>query len=296
MSSLKALKLKIAGVKSTRKITEAMRLVAASKLYRAQQNMAGAQPYVKKMAAMMRGGASSSVEEFELPLFTGGKGNKILILAVTGNRGLAGAYNANIARHLKAEIAKNKENGQKSELYLIGKKANQILKTEFGHLIVQATEAAETLDEQEKQASEIADFVVEKVNSGEYSRILLVNNHLVNAMLQIPQVLSLVPPLPSENDESVIEESDGVDGQFEPSQQEWLEAFLPVNLKVRIYHALLANMVGVQSARMVAMDGASRNASKMIDSLSLQYNRMRQNNITRELSEIVAGAAAVGDK
>ncbi|QCE34950.1 ATP synthase F1 subunit gamma [Acetobacteraceae bacterium] len=296
MSSLKELKLKIAGVKSTRKITEAMRLVSASKLNRAQLNMSGARAYIEKMASMMKAGASTSVESIDLPLLTGGKGNKTLFIVVSGNRGLAGAYNINIVRHLKAEIQRSKAEGQESSLYLVGKKAGQILKAGFGNLIIETELAKEKLEEQEEQAARIADFVVEEVNKGTFSRVLLINNRFVNAMLQISQTVSLVPPLASESDADVVEEAVLEEQQYEPSQAGWLEAFLPVNLKVRIYHALLENAVGVQGARMVAMDGASRNANKLIDSLSLQYNRMRQNNITRELSEIVAGAAAVGDR
>lgn len=298
MPSLKELRGRIAGVKSTRKITSAMKMVAASKLRRAQNQAEAARPYAETMRRMMSelAAASQGMDPSTLPpLLAGtGKDDVHLLVILTSDRGLAGGFNANIIRTARQQIEELKAKGRTVRLLPVGRKGAEIFKRYYPEMVVDSLHNnSGTQQAAYALAQDLAKRIRDLVEAGEIDACSLLRNRFVNAMTQLPQSIGLVPLPAGENDNTSHARADGAVYEFEPNEGQLLAELLPRNLLVQFYAAILESAAGEQGARMTAMDNASRNASKAIDRLSLRYNRTRQANITNELIEIISGAEAV---
>lgn len=296
MASMKELRARIGGVKSTRKITNAMKMVAASKLRRAQVQAESAKPYADTLYRMM-GELASTVQGADpssLPrLMAGtGKDQTHLLIVMTSDRGLAGGFNANIVRQARQYIDELHSQGKTVRLLPVGRKGGDVLKRYYPEAIVDILSSDTGQGDSFGQAASIAQHVSKMLDKGEIDCCTLMRNLFVNAMTQTPERIGLVPLPVAENDNQHAA-ADTAQYEFEPNDEALLAQLLPRNLEVQIYAALLESAAGEQGARMTAMDNASRNASKAIDNLSLKYNRTRQTNITNELIEIISGAEAV---
>ncbi|EHH66978.1 F0F1 ATP synthase subunit gamma [Gluconobacter morbifer] len=296
MPSLKELRGRITGVKSTRKITNAMKMVAASKLRRAQSQAEAARPYAEAMRRMMAELASASrgADAAGLPpLLAGtGKDQTHLVVVLTSDRGLAGGFNANVVRSARQLIDRLAADGKTVRILPVGRKGADILVRHYPDMIVDRMAGTEGRDVGFDKASDVGSRIAGMVETGEIDRCTLVYNRFVNAMTQVPVQAGLVP-LPIPENDNAADDSDAAQYEFEPDEGTLLTQLLPRNLQVQIFAALLESAAGEQGARMTAMDSASRNASKAIDRLSQKYNRTRQANITNELIEIISGAEAV---
>ena len=296
MPSLKELRGRITGVKSTRMITNAMKMVAASKLRRAQSQAEAARPYAEAMGRMMAelAAASRGSDASSLPKLLGGTGKDQvhLVVILTSDRGLAGGFNANIVRSARQLIRTLQDEGRTVRLLPVGRKGADILAKEYPDLVVERVAGTEGRDVGFDKAEYVGKKIVSMLEAGEIDRCTLIYNRFVNAMSQIAIQLPLVPLSVAEND-NVDTSADAAQYEFEPDEATLLANLLPRNLQVQIFSALLESAAGEQGARMTAMDNASRNASKAIDRLSQKYNRTRQANITNELIEIISGAEAV---
>ncbi|MFT9382856.1 F0F1 ATP synthase subunit gamma, partial [Gluconobacter sp.] len=283
------------GVKSTRKITNAMKMVAASKLRRAQSQAEAARPYAEAMGRMMAelAAASRGADASSLPTLLGGTGKDQvhLVVVLTSDRGLAGGFNANIVRSARQLIRTLRDEGRTVRLLPVGRKGADILAKEYPDLVVERVAGTEGRDVGFDKAEYVGKKIVAMLEAGEIDRCTLIYNRFVNAMTQIAIQLPLVPLSVAENDNAAPAEA--AQYEFEPDEATLLANLLPRNLQVQIFSALLESAAGEQGARMTAMDNASRNASKAIDRLSQKYNRTRQANITNELIEIISGAEAV---
>ncbi|OAJ67788.1 F0F1 ATP synthase subunit gamma [Gluconobacter cerinus] len=295
MASLKELRGRITGVKSTRKITNAMKMVAASKLRRAQSQAEAARPYAEAMGRMMAelAAASRGADASSLPTLLGGTGKDQvhLVVVLTSDRGLAGGFNANIVRSARQLIRTLRDEGRTVRLLPVGRKGADILAKEYPDLVVERVAGTEGRDVGFDKAEYVGKKIIAMLEAGEIDRCTLIYNRFVNAMTQIAIQLPLVPLSVAENDNAAPAEA--AQYEFEPDEATLLANLLPRNLQVQIFSALLESAAGEQGARMTAMDNASRNASKAIDRLSQKYNRTRQANITNELIEIISGAEAV---
>ncbi|QDH13438.1 F0F1 ATP synthase subunit gamma [Formicincola oecophyllae] len=304
MASLKELRGRITSVKSTGKITNAMKMVAASKLRHAQTKTEAAQPYAQTMRTMMGELANgmAGADPATLPRLLVGTGNDNvhLLIVITSDRGLVGGFNANLMRMVHAHVNALTAAGKTVKFVPVGRKGAAVFEREFPGAVVKTYDSSGgkegiTFD----LAKRIAHHVTDMLNKGEIDAATLFSSQFVNAMTQTPTETPLVPLPRAENDNRNSAAS-GNEGEgesfydFEPGEQELLSELLPRNLEVQIYSALLDSAAGEQGARMTAMDNASRNANKFIDDLSLTYNRTRQANITRELIEIISGAQVVG--
>ncbi len=290
MPSLKSLRVRINSVKSTQKITSAMKMVAASKLRRAQTQAEAARPYAERMERML-GTLAASVSGPSAPkLLVGtGKEQTHLLLPVTADRGLAGAFNTNIGR-LTRNIARRLEAGGKTVRVMpIGRKGRDYLKRDLASRIGEDVSFAGRKSIGYADAEAIAARVIAMVEAGEADVVTIIYNRFHSVISQIPTETRLVPtPVP----ENVPVQAGGI-VEVEPDEADVLAKLLPQNLAVQIYRALLESAAGENGARMTAMDNATRNAGDMIKRLTLNYNRARQANITRELIEIISGAEAV---
>ncbi len=293
MPSLKDMRTRINSVRATRKITSAMKLVAGSKLRRAQEHAEAARPFAQKMAAMLANLAAAVKDQGEgHPLLAGtGKDEVHLIVVATADRGLCGAFNSSIVRATRRRIQELKEQGKSVKLICVGRKGRDMLRREFGDLIVEFMDGiAGKRRIGFADAERLAQKVLALYEAGQFDVATIVFNRFKSAMAQIVTFKQLVPVEPGE-----AATGEGVQAiyEFEPDEERILAELLPRNLAVQIYGALLENAASEQGARMVAMDNATRNAGEMIDRLTLRYNRQRQANITKELIEIVSGAEAV---
>jgi F-type H+-transporting ATPase subunit gamma len=299
MPSLKTLRVRINSVKSTQKITSAMKMVAASKLRRAQTQAEAARPYAQRMARMLASLAASVVGSPTAPkLLVGtGKDQVPLLIPITADRGLAGAFNSNIGR-LTRNIARRLEaEGKTVKILTIGRKGRDYLRRELGTRIIGEISYAGRRNIGFLDAQEASQRVIAMLDAGEIDECTVIYNEFHSVVSQVPTELRLVPaPLPDAKDEPATErEAGGAKAvyEFEPDEETILARLLPQNLAIQIYRALLESAAGEHGARMTAMDNATRNAGDMIKRLSLNYNRARQANITRELIEIISGAEAL---
>jgi F-type H+-transporting ATPase subunit gamma len=297
MANLKELKGRISSVKQTQKITSAMKLVAASKLKRAQEQAEASRPFAERMAAMLAN-LASAVRDMPgaSPLLAGtGQEETHLIVVATSDRGLCGGFNSSIVRGARRRIADLQNEGKTVKLICIGRKGRDMLRREHGKLIV---EFIDGVAGQKRMAFADAQMVAQKIldlyEAGEFDVCTIVYNKFKSAVTQIMTLQQIVPVQPPEIDEG---EPATVEGgaiyEFEPDEGQILGELLPRNLAVQIFGALVENAASEQGARMAAMDNATRNAGEMIKKLTLQYNRQRQAQITKELIEIISGAEAV---
>ena len=291
MPSLKALRGRIASVKSTQKITSAMKMVAASKLRRAQAQADAARPYAQRMERMLTSLAANVAGRPTAPKLIVGTGrDKVhLLIPITGDRGLAGAFNSNVGR-LTRNIARRLESeGKTVKIFAVGRKGRDYLRREFPDNIVGDVNFVGRKSIAFADAMAIASRVTAWLDAGEIDVCTVIYNRFQSIISQVPTEMQLIPlPVPAEAAGGA-----GLSYDFEPDEDAILAPLLPQNLAVQIYRAQLDNAVGFYGSQMTAMDNATRNAGDMIKRLTLNYNRARQANITRELIEIISGAEAV---
>jgi F-type H+-transporting ATPase subunit gamma len=296
MPSLKELRVRINSVRQTRKITSAMKLVAASKLKRAQEHAEAARPYAERMSAMLANLAAGVAGMPGAPPLLAGRGEpKVHLLVVaTADRGLCGAFNSSIVRGTRRKIQELREQGKTVKLVCVGRKGRDQLRREFGDLIVRFVDGVAGKRRPEyADAKAIADDLIARYDAGECDGATVIYNRFRSAVVQILTYKQLVPVELPESTGRAEPAEGGAVYEFEPEEEAILAELLPRNIAVQIYAALLENAASEQGARMVAMDNATRNAGEMIDRLALRYNRQRQAQITKELIEIISGAEAV---
>lgn len=289
-NNLKALKNRIKSVKSTQKITKAMKMVSAAKLRRAQERAEAARPYADRMQRMLASLASSiNKNDTRLPLLTGtGKYNTHLILVITSDRGLCGAFNSSIVKVVKQRIEQHNSKGWKTKIITVGKKAAEQLKP-YSNLIIDKVEGISKKQPTFSDAEIIAQKILKNFGDGAFDVCHLIYSDFKSIMTQVVTLRRLIPL-----DLSLVGDAktDAI-YEYEPNEETILNDILPRNISIQIYHALLESAAGEQASRMRAMDNATRNAGEMINSLTLKYNRTRQAAITKELIEIISGAEAV---
>ncbi|MEK9211628.1 F0F1 ATP synthase subunit gamma [Sphingomonas sp. 2378] len=291
MASLKALKIRINSVKSTQKITKAMKMVAAAKLRRAQESAQNGRPYAERLEAVMAGLATRVGGVGASPLLAGtGKDDVQLLVVATSERGLAGAFNTNIVRAARRKAEELTAQGKTVKFYIAGKKG-RVLKRFFPNAILADHDMSAIKAAKFDDARVIADDLIARFERGEFDVAHLFYSKFVSALVQDPVAQQLIPvPMPAP---SKAEASVEAVAEFEPSEEDILDALLPRNVAVQIFRALLENQAGFYGSQMNAMDNATRNAGDMIRRLSIQYNRTRQAAITTELVEIISGAEAL---
>jgi F-type H+-transporting ATPase subunit gamma len=304
MPSLKEYRNRIASVKSTRKITSAMKMVAASKLKRAQEQAQASQPYATAMAAMMaRVAAGVSVGPGSPKLLIGtGKEDVQLLVIVTSDRGLCAGFNANLIRAARNEARRLEREGKTVKLVCVGRKARDVLRREFGEKIIQSFVGISGKTRISfADADQITQYIIEQFNAGAFDVCTLYYNQFRSVLLQKPTGQRLIPFSAATGGDKAPEQDNArkedagrpLSYEFEPDEDIILGQLLPKNLGVQVFRALLDSAAGEQAARMTAMDNATRNAGDLIRKYTLQYNRARQAYITKELIEIISGAEAL---
>jgi F-type H+-transporting ATPase subunit gamma len=294
VASLKALRGRINSVRNTRKITSAMKMVAASKLRRAQTQAEAARPYAERMERMLAALASSARTSPTAPRLLVGTGGdqRQLLIVVTADRGLAGAFNTNVGRAARALIRRLEGEGKQVRVITVGRKGRDYLRREFADRLVGEVSFAGRKSVSFADVAGVAEQATAMVQSGEADVVTVLYNRFVSVISQIPTEARLVPlPMPAEE----ARQGAGPHAiyEFEPDEEAILGALLPRNLAIQLFRAVIESAAGEQGARMAAMDNATRNAGDMINRLTLVYNRTRQANITRELIEIISGAEAL---
>jgi F-type H+-transporting ATPase subunit gamma len=294
MPSLKALRTRINSVKSTQKITSAMKMVAASKLRRAQLQVESARPFAERMERMLGALAASIANSPNAPpLLAGtGKDEVHLLIPITADRGLAGAFNANIGRATRTLARKLETEGKTVKILAVGRKGRDFLRRDLASRIVADISYAGKKRLEFTDAADIATRVTSMLAEGGFDACTMIYNRFQSVITQIVTEQQLIPaPCPAEEQDPAA--LGDATYEFEPDEETILARLLPQNLAVQIYRALLESAAGEHGARMTAMDNATRNAGDMIKRLTLNYNRARQANITKELIEIISGAEAV---
>jgi F-type H+-transporting ATPase subunit gamma len=296
MPSLKTLRNRIASVKSTQKITKAMKMVAAAKLRRAQSQAEAARPYAQHMAAMLDGLAASAAGNSEAPRLLAGTGTDRthLIVAITAERGLAGAFNSSIGRAVRDRVRALQAEGKQVKLLPVGRKGRDYLRREFRGQIIGDINFAGQKTISFADAEGVANRIIEEFRAGGFDVCTLVFNKFISVVTQTVTELRLIPAYQGSGANDNQRGGEGSeDYEIEPDDGTLLDRLLPRNLAIQIYSAQLDSAAGFFAAQMTAMDNATRNAGDMINRLTLNYNRTRQANITRELIEIISGAEAL---
>ncbi len=297
MASLKALKLRIGSVKSTQKITKALNMVAAAKLRRATQMAQAGRPYSTRMADVIASLASRITPGPQSPrLLSGtGKDDTHLIVVVTGDRGLAGAFNTNIVRAVRRKTEELEAAGKTVLFYIVGRKGRPVLQRLYPKAIIAQWDTSAMKVPGYADAQAIAKDIIDRYSSDGVDVVHLAYALFRSTLVQEPTIDQIIPVAPS----AVPANDPGKSGtapaavEYEPDEEEILADLLPRNIAVQIYRALLENNAGFYASQMTAMDNATRNAGDMINRLSIQYNRQRQAAITTELVEIISGAEAL---
>lgn len=302
MPSLKDYRDRITSVKSTKKITSAMKMVAASKLKKAQDQAESSQPYARSMAAMMARVAANMPAAGGPKLLVGTGHDKIrLLVIVTADRGLCGGFNGNLARKVRQDIIRFREEGKQTRIICVGRKGYDLLKRDFKDQIIRRFDSIGAQGRIAfSEADQVAQEILKQLDNEAFDVCTLYYNQFRSVLSQVPSAQQLIPfeaPTADDKNAGQNKEEDQPEESFhysfEPEEQEIMAQLLPRNLGVQIFRALLDSAAGEQAARMTAMDNATRNAGDMIDNLTLQYNRARQAFITKELIEIISGAEAV---
>jgi F-type H+-transporting ATPase subunit gamma len=292
MPSLKEFRVRIASVKSTQKITKAMQMVAAAKLKRAQSQAEAARPYAGRMARVIANlAAAVSGESAPLLLRGTGKDQTQLLVVMTSERGLCGGFNTQIVRAARERIDEMVRAGKTVKLLVVGKKGRDQLRRTHGDKIVKYVDLSAHRNIGADAAHEVGEALLELFNAGEFDVATLFYSQFKSVISQVPTALQLIPARAPEG----VRPPDlkGAVYEYEPSEEEILEALLPQYLSGQILQSLLENQAGFYGAQMSAMDNATRNAGDMIKKLTTKYNRQRQANITKELIEIISGAEAL---
>lgn len=289
MSAAKEIRGKIKSVQNTQKITRAMEKVAMSKMRKAQERMGQARPYAQKMMEVMQRVAAAS-SDFTHPLMAERPVKRVTYLLVTTDRGLCGGLNINIFRRVLGEMKRHREEGVEVQFALLGSKGLSYFRRIGGTVLASATGLGDKPTV--SQMLGVINAVTEAYENGETDRVYLVSSEFVNTMTQQPAVVQLLPAKAPES-ETTTEAGFGWDYLYEPTAPELMDTVIQRYVESIVYEAVVENAACEQSARMVAMKAASDNAGKIIDDLQLAYNKARQANITKELAEIVGGAAAI---
>ena len=294
MASLKALRARINSVKSTRKITSAMKMVAASKLKRAQTQAEAARPYAERMQRMLATLARSAAGSPSAPpmLVGTGRDQVHLLVVVTADRGLAGAFNTNVGRFARAAVQRLEGQGKTVRVLTVGRKGRDYLRREYASRLVGEFSFAGKKRVEFSDVNEVAARVTAMLGAGEFDVCTVIYNRFQSVISQIPSEMQLIP-LSVPDADTAPATGPQAQYEFEPDEEAILAALLPRNMAIQLFRALIESAAGEQGARMSAMDNATRNAGDMINRLTLNYNRTRQANITRELIEIISGAEAV---
>jgi F-type H+-transporting ATPase subunit gamma len=294
MPSLKTFRLRIRSVQSTQKITKAMKMVAAAKLRRAQEQAAAARPYAESMDKILASlGASFQGASGGPRLLVGTGSDQVhLVIVATGDRGLCGGFNSTIVREARRQIRALLNEGKTVKIFCVGRKGRDQLRRDFSSLIVETMTDLGRPRLSFADAQKVAARVMEMYEAGEFDVAKVIFNHFKSAMTQIVTVQQLIPP-PMPEASAAPAAAGGAIYEFEPDEGEILADLLPRNLTVQIFRILLENAASFYGSQMTAMDNASRNAGDVIKKLTLQMNRSRQASITKELIEIISGAEAV---
>jgi F-type H+-transporting ATPase subunit gamma len=294
MANLKSLRMRINSVKSTQKITSAMKMVAASKLRRAQTQAEAARPYAERMERMLAELAANVAGSPTAPrLLVGTGSDKVyLLVPITAERGLAGAFNTNIGRATRGLARRLLSEGKTVKILAVGRRGRDYIKRELPDNVIGDISLAGRKRAEFADAQDLANRITAMLSAGEFDVCVLIYNRFASVMSQVTTEMRLIPlPIPEVEKEKAAGPQAII--EFEPDEETLLAKLLPQNLAVQIYRALLENGAGFQAAQMTAMDAATRNAGEMIKRLTLNYNRTRQANITTELIEIIAGAEAI---
>ena len=293
MPNLKELKTRIASVKSTKKITSAMKMVAASKLRRAQELAESSRVYADSLAFILSSLAGKTTNNSDLPeILTGRENPKTTLLVVnSSDRGLCGGFNSNLFRNAKNWIAQQQAQGKSVKLMTVGKKAASFYRRSEIDVIAGFDDLASN-DRQLQVAEEVKNKIVELFDNKEVDEVFILFNKFISAISQEPSYQSIIPMTTEESAQEETQTNNAV-FEFEPDKNELLEYLVPRNFLTQIYRSILESAASEHAARMTSMDNATRNAGDMIDRLTLTYNRTRQAFITKELIEIISGAEAV---
>jgi len=291
MASLDDLKKRISSVKSTQKITKAMKMVAASKLRRAQENAEKGRPYSDKMNNIILNLSNSISDKENSPkLLTGTGEDKVhLCIVMTSDRGLCGGFNTNIIKKAKSYFQKILEEGKNLKIITVGSKGYDQLKRIYKDNIIEKISFKESKYANYFDADKVGKIIIDKFEKKEFDVCTIFYNQFKNVITQIPQEQQIIPLKASESEGSSLEDN----YEFEPEEDEILSNLLPKNISTQIFKAMLENSASEQGSRMSAMDNATRNAGEMVDKLTIQYNRSRQAAITKELIEIISGAESL---
>jgi F-type H+-transporting ATPase subunit gamma len=295
MATLKELRIRIRSVRSTQKITSAMKMVAASRLRRAQEQAEAARPYATRMERMLASLAANLKGMANAPRLLAGTGSDAvhLLVVATSDRGLAGGFNASILRETRRTVRALQGAGKTVKLLTIGRKGRDSLRRDLARLILESRIDVGRPSLTFEQVRAIADRVLALFAAGEFDACTIIYNRFRSAMTQVVTRQQLIPFAPPEGATSAAAATKGAIYEFEPEEAEILSELLPRNLAVQLFTALLENAASEQGARMTAMDNATRNAGDMIDRLTVTLNRSRQAAITKELIEIISGAEAL---
>jgi len=292
MPSLDDLKKRIKSVKSTQKITKAMKMVAAAKLRRAQENAEKGRPFSEKMNNIILNLSNSITDKDNASKFLVGTGKDIvhLCVVITADKGLCGGFNSNICRKAKNYFEKILKEGKTLKIFTVGSKGDEQLKRVYGSYIVERINFKGVKKITYNEAEQVGNKIINLFNESQFDVCKIFYNQFKNVMTQIPQAQQIIPIGSKKN-----EKKENVDNfyEFEPEENEILENLLPKNISTQIFKAFLENAASEQGSRMTAMDSATRNAGDLVDKLTITYNRSRQAVITKELIEIISGAESL---
>tara|TARA_B100001027_G_C16256245_1_gene327069 strand:+ start:534 stop:1412 length:879 start_codon:yes stop_codon:yes gene_type:complete len=292
MPSLDDLKKRIKSVKSTQKITKAMKMVAAAKLRKAQENAEKGRPYSQKMQNIILNLTRSINDPENAPklLIGTGKDNTYLCVVLTADRGLCGGFNTNICKLAKNNFKSLLEKGKKLKIIAVGSKGVDQIKREYGKYIIKKFSFKEKKQITFIEAEIIGKEIMHLFQNNEFDKCILFYNNFKNVITQIPQAQQIIPV---KNDTTKTQKEDVLSYEFEPEEDEILDDLLPKNISTQVFKAFLENAASEQGSRMTAMDNATRNAGELVDKLTINYNRSRQASITKELIEIISGAESL---
>ncbi len=291
MASLDDLRKRITSVKSTQKITKAMKMVAAAKLRKAQESAEKGRPYSEKMRNIILNLTESINDPSNAPkLLVGtGKDQTYLCVVMTSDRGLCGGFNSNICRLAKKHFSKILSEGKELKIITIGSKGHDQLKREYGKYIIKKLSFKDKKKISFLEADEVGKIIIDLFDKNEFDKCILFFNNFKNVVTQIPQAQQIIP---AEKKEATKEKNENF-YEFEPDEDEILEDLLPKNISTQVFKAFLENSASEQGSRMTAMDNATRNAGDLVNKLTIVYNRSRQAAITKELIEIISGAESL---
>ncbi|SHJ23971.1 ATP synthase F1 subunit gamma [Desulfofundulus thermosubterraneus] len=287
MPSLRDLRRRIKSIKSTQQITKAMKAVSAAKMRRAQEQVLSARPYARRMKDVL-GRVATAAAGVKHPLLEVREPRRVAYVLITADRGLCGGFNANLIRRT---VQETKNINAELSLVCVGRKGRDYFRRRGYNIAQQYVGLGETI--KLSHAQEVARYVMDKYAAGEFDAVYLIYSEFVNVLVQRPKVVKLLPVEPPEGQENGEGKPGRVEYIFEPSAESVLSELLPMYVENMVFHGLLESKASEHSARMTAMDNATKNAGDMIDRLTLSMNRARQAAITKEISEIVGGAAAL---